>query len=258
MIKVGIYVDSENIRLNGGFGMRYDVLMEHAKRESGVVLRANAYVIEDEERMQQDPEHASKLTKYFSILRSMGFKLIKKKAKRYRNDATGEVQTKANVDMDLAIDAVLQSDNLDRIILLTGDGDFSRLVQALQNKGCRVDVIAFRNVSRELIGMADSYTSGYLLPKLLPMIDEVRTCRGYPNGDKVLSHGYGFFATSCSDKEFAGKNIFFHVSQLVNVEDQDKLESSKNIFEFNLKPSERRDGDMEATDIILVAENVHV
>jgi uncharacterized LabA/DUF88 family protein len=65
-------------------------------------------------------------------------------------DDEGVLTTKANADMDLAIDAVLQARNLDRIILLTGDGDFIRLVLALQNMGCRVEVIGFNNKVRNL------------------------------------------------------------------------------------------------------------
>ena len=30
--RVGVYVDAENLRLNGGYGMRYDVLREFACR----------------------------------------------------------------------------------------------------------------------------------------------------------------------------------------------------------------------------------
>ena len=258
MLKTGIYVDAENVRLNGGFGMRYDVLMDYAKLEGGLVLRANSYVVEDDERQRQDPESAERLAKYFNILRNMGFKLVKKKAKVYRNETTGEVQTKANADMDLAIDAILQSDNLDRIILVTGDGDFTRLVQAIQNKGCRVDVIAFQNVSGELRDMADRFLNGYLIPGLLPILND-RTHRGFPDGDKVASHGYGFFRTYLIENdELVEDTIFFHVSKLVNAAHQEKLETPNNIFEFNLEPSERREGDVQATNISLVAGNVRI
>jgi len=81
----------------------------------------------------------------------------------------GILTTKANADMDLAIDALHQARNLDRVILLTGDGDFIRLVLALQNMGCRVEVIGFKYVSSELKEAADSYLSGYLIPGLLPI-----------------------------------------------------------------------------------------
>ena len=47
-----------------------------------------------------------------------GFKIIKKYVRRFK-DEDGNITTKANADMDLAIDALLQARNLDRIILVT-------------------------------------------------------------------------------------------------------------------------------------------
>jgi len=47
MLKTGIYVDAENIRLCGGYGMRYDVLVELAGVGKSVLLRANSYLAED-------------------------------------------------------------------------------------------------------------------------------------------------------------------------------------------------------------------
>ena len=137
MIKTGIYVDAENVRLCGGYGMRYDVLARYASLPPSTVLRANSYVVEDTERVQRDEDYRRKLHRYHNILRSCGFKLIKKSVQRYV-DAEGEVTVKADADMDLAIDAILQSRNLDRIIILSGDGDYARLLQALQNKGFAV------------------------------------------------------------------------------------------------------------------------
>ena len=257
MVKTGIYVDAENVRLNGGFGMRYDVLMDYARLNGSAILRANSYVVEDPNRLSQDPESADRLFKYFDILRNMGYKLIKKQARIFRTD-TGEVQTKANVDMDLAIDALQESEKLDRVILVSGDGDYCRLVAALQNKGCRVEVIGFRNVAKDLREAADRYLSGYLIPGLLPIPGE-RTHRGFPDGDKVSSHGYGFFRTyKILEDRLAEETVFFHISKLVNSAHQDKLESPTNIFEFTLEPSDRRAGDMQAANVILAAENVRV
>jgi uncharacterized LabA/DUF88 family protein len=256
-MKTGIYVDAENVRLNGGFGMRYDVLMDYARLNGATILRANSYVVEDSNRLSQDPESADRLYKYFDILRNMGYKLIKKQARVFRNDA-GEMQTKANVDIDLSIDALQESDKLDRVILVSGDGDYCRVVNALQTKGCRVEVIGFRNVSKDLREAADRYLSGYLVPGLLPIPGE-RTHRGFPDGDKVSSHGYGFFRTyKILGDRLGEETVFFHISKLINPAHQEKMESQGNIFEFSLEPSDRRAGDMQATNIILAAENVRV
>lgn len=258
MVRTGIFVDAENIRLNGGFGMRYDVLMDVVKRMEGTkVIRANAYVVEDPQRLQIDQEAAERLYKYFEILRGMGYRLVKKRARTYYSEG-GETQTKANVDMDIAIDVLTQADRLDRIILLTGDGDFVRLVNAVQNKGCRVEVIAFRNVSGELRDAVDRFTNGYLVPGLLPIPDD-RSLRGFPDGDKVATHGYGFFRTyKFQEEHLVEETIFFHVSKLLNMDHQEKLANPNNIFEFDLEPSDRREGDMQATNIVLAAENVRI
>ncbi|MCI5196999.1 MAG: NYN domain-containing protein, partial [Candidatus Electrothrix sp. AW5] len=132
MLKTGIYVDAENIKMSGGYGMRYDVLVDLANTAPSTLLRANCYLAEDRERTSRDAEYRQKVYYYHDILRQCGFKVIKKYVRRYE-DEDGNVTTKANADMDLAIDALLQARNLDRIILLTGDGDFIRLVTAVQN-----------------------------------------------------------------------------------------------------------------------------
>ena len=168
MLKTGIYVDAENIRLCGGYGMRYDVLADLANSGPYVLLRANSYLAEDRARTKDDAEYRQKLYRYHDVLRQCGFKVIKKYVKHFVDDE-GILTTKANADMDLAIDALLQARNLDRIILLTGDGDFIRLILALQNMRCRVDVIAFKYASNELKEVADSYLSGFLVPGLLPI-----------------------------------------------------------------------------------------
>ena len=56
-------------------------------------------------------------------------------------DVNGERYGKANADLDMAVDMLLQSERLDRVMLVSGDGDFVRVVQALQNRGLRIEVI---------------------------------------------------------------------------------------------------------------------
>src|SRR5688500_19659669 len=72
----------------------------------------------------------------------------------------------------MAVYILLQSQHMDTIYLLTGDGDFKKVVQATQNMGIRVEVIAFRYISGELLHEAAQFTPGYLIPNLLPGIDQ--------------------------------------------------------------------------------------
>ena len=253
MLKTGIYVDAENVRLCGGYGMRYDVLAQLANARPSVLLRANSYVVEDQKRTREDPEYRQKVYNYFDILRNCGFKLIKKYVKFFVDDE-GVVTTKANADMDLAIDALLQSRNLDRIILLTGDGDFVRLVTALQNKGCRVEVIGFNNVSADLREAADLYLSGFLIPGLLPL-------GGKGNGDEWVrgvpinynpGRGFGFMRYyRLSEDGLTSESVFFHYSKSQGELDPRLFSDPANIFEFRIAVNRQNQNRPEAKDIHL-------
>ncbi|MEA3468817.1 MAG: NYN domain-containing protein [Thermodesulfobacteriota bacterium] len=252
-LKTGIYVDAENIRLCGGYGMRYDVLVDLANRDESVMLRANCYLAENRERTKEDREYRLKLYRYHNILRQCGFKVIKKYVKHFVDDE-GILTTKANADMDLAIDALLQARNLDRIILLTGDGDFIRLVQALQNMGCRVEVIAFNNVSGELKEEADSFLSGFLIPGLLPIQHEgAGWHRGFPinyNADR----GFGFMRYYTLQRDgLQAESVFFHCSKS-NVTSDSLFHDSNNIFEFKIVENPDNNNKTEALNISSIDE----
>ncbi|MBB5022316.1 NYN domain-containing protein [Desulfurispira natronophila] len=166
--KVGVYVDVANLVRNGGYGMRYEVLREFACRDSAELVRLNAYVSFDVDRASKDNVYRYKMTNFYSILRDFGYKVIEKPVKWYV-DENGNRFGKANADLDMAVDALLQSENLDRVLLVTGDGDFVQVVRALQNKGCRVETLAFQHISSDLKKESDMFMSGYLIPNLLPM-----------------------------------------------------------------------------------------
>ncbi len=254
MLKTGVYVDAENIRLCGGYGMRYDTLVEIANLGQSTLLRANCYLAEDGARTKEDYEYRQKLYRYHDVLRQCGFKVIKKFVKHFVDDE-GILTTKANADMDLAIDALLQARNLDRIILLTGDGDFIRLVLALQNMGCRVEVIAFKNVSNELKESADSFLSGFLIPGLLPIQnnDNEEWHRGVPinyNPDR----GFGFMRYYIAGNDgLVPETVFFHCSKCSDSRDNLFLDSS-NIFEFKVIKNPENSNRTEAWDITLIDE----
>lgn len=271
--RVGIYVDGANIMRNGGFGMRYDVLREFACRDNAEPIRLNVYLTFDEERAQEDPGYKHAQFGYFSRLRDFGYKVIVKAVKWYRDDQ-GNRFGKADADLDLAVDALLQSSNLDRVLLATGDGDFVQVVRALQNRGCRVEVVAFENISRELREEVDLFVYGYLVPNLLPTTGGRRSQPSPPAppwgdvGSRVRGfcymhkeEGYGFFRFMrrissglwITDTRQSGspyETVFFHDSQLPHEVHPSQLPSRHILFEFDLATSEREDGGK------LQAENI--
>ena len=172
--RIGVYVDSMNIMRNGGYGMRYEVIRRFAGRDGDEAMRLNAYVAIDEDRAVSDPNYKNTLN-FILTLRDLGFKAVEK-AIRWYTDDSGRTYGKANLDMEMGLDIVSQSDRLDLIYLFTGDGDFCSVVTMAQNKGCRVELIAFANVSARLRREVDLFIPGYLIPGLLPTTPAL--CRG--------------------------------------------------------------------------------
>ena len=74
----------------------------------------------------------------------------------------GRRKIKGNMDMELAIDVLEMAEHMDHAILFSGDGDFRRLVEAVQRRGVRVTVVStFQSsppmVADELRRQADTF-----------------------------------------------------------------------------------------------------
>lgn len=271
-VRIGVYVDVANITMNGGYGMKYDVLREFACRDGAHAIRLNAYAAFDQERADIDPLYRAKKRRYHDVLREQGFKVIEKIVKWYTDDEGNRIG-KANADIDMAVDALLQSENLDRVVLVTGDGDFVQVVRALQNHGCRVEVVAFDNVSNDLRREADMFLSGYLVPNLLPQTppgsrqwgeigSRVRGLCYY--FDQTRNFGFLRFMNNIAeglwdlDARKPGspfKTVYFQTMDLPEHVKLDDLPSREFIFEFELQKadstyqSERRKNELRASYI---------
>ncbi len=70
-----------------------------------------------------------------------GFSVVTKPARRFI-DADGRSRIKGNMDMEMAVDLLDLAPRLDHVVLFTGDGDFRRVVEAVQAKGVRVTVVS--------------------------------------------------------------------------------------------------------------------
>ncbi len=268
--RVGIYVDVENISRNGGRGMRFEVLRNFAIRDGAEPVRLNAYLAYDHERARNDTSYREGAVGFHFALREEGFKVIEKPVRWFSSD-DGTRVSKANSDLDLAVDMLLQSTRLDRVLLVSGDGDFSRVVRALQDSGCRVEVLAFENVSYDLRCEADVFVSGYLIPGLVPSMQprgvawgEARssvrgTCYSYRS-----DRGFGFVRyliqagdltlTDTRDPSSPYRSAFFHISNCAPEVHPDRLPSRDMVFEFALSPGRSDTEGLEAKEIKLVMD----
>lgn len=267
-LKVGVYVDAAYVYKNGGRGMQYNLLREFACREGAQVIRLNAYVSFDADRAEDDAVFGASAKKFHSFLRDLGYKVIIKEVKWFFDEETGQRFGKANADMDLATDLLIQSEHLDKIVLVSGDGDFVKVVNAAQNRGCRVEVIGFDNVSGRLKEEADQYFSGYIIPNLLPTDTDkpwgqigsvVRGTCSYFNKEK----GFGYlrywkeispylWITDIQRPDSPYAMAYFRSGSLLNSGGVE-LPSYNHIFEFELTTPQRDDQLPVANNVRLIS-----
>lgn len=264
--KVGVYVDAVNVTMNGGFGLRYDILRKFACRDGSVPSRMNVYLALDERRAEDDKAYRNKTARFSEVLRDFEYKVIEKPLQYYRDKETKETITKSTVDMDMAVDMITQAEPLDKIVLLTSNGSYVSVVDAVQRKGKRVELIGFDNMSGNLKKEADLYISGYLIPGLLPIESPYAWGKA---GSRVrglcydFSHndGYGFlrflkqmdenlWITDSRFEESPYNTVFAHISQFEDNFDSSYLPSRDLIFEFDLVENEK---GLVAEDIVLIS-----
>lgn len=216
LLKAGIFLDMENLNRCGGYAIRFRQIKALVEAQQAVVVRANAYMAVDRERESMDIEYRQKRETYRNRARREGYHLILKEVRRYLT-SEGETMVKADADLELAIDALLQSENLDYVLLGSGDGDFVRLVRALQNRGKRVDLLSFMNTSKDLRQEVDYHFSGYLVPDIL-FSDRDRTpnqrLRGILHAVNE-EKGYGFLTVQTGlGVDTIREDIFLHITDL--------------------------------------------
>lgn len=262
----GIYVDAVNVTMNGGFGLRYDILRTFACRDGSSPQRMNVYLAYDEQRAKSDSNYRNKTTRFCEVLRDFEYKVVEQPLQKYTDPESGNVVTKSTVDIDMAVDIIRQAEHLEKLVLLTSNGAYVSVVKAIQDKGTRVELVGFDNVSNALKKEVDLYISGYLIPGLLPVKSpydwgqigsRVRgVCYDFSHND-----GYGFlrylvgvdenlWITDSRFKNSPYKTVFAHVSQFEDDFDTSYLPSRELIFEFDLVENEK---GLVAEDIVLVS-----
>lgn len=146
--RVGVFVDVPNVmyaaeRLRAPID--FAKLLAFLSRDRELV-RASAYA-----PISDDPTANLETQRFVQPFVGLGYRIVTKPLKRYADGST-----KANFDVELAIDILTQSDRLDIVSLVSGDGDFRRLVELVASRGVRVEVIAFgQSMAAELRGVAD-------------------------------------------------------------------------------------------------------
>jgi len=109
------------------------------------LVRAIAYVISTESGEEKG---------FFDALTKLGIETKQKELQIFFGGAK-----KADWDVGIAVDAMRLAPAVDAVVLCSGDGDFTPLVEQLQSMGKQVEVITFgKSASARLKEAADDFT----------------------------------------------------------------------------------------------------
>ena len=146
--RVGVLVDVSNMYHSAKNLYHKRVNFKEVLKETVAgrkLIRAIAYAI----RTETEEE-----TPFFEALFQQGFEVKMKDLQIFSGGAK-----KADWDVGIAMDAIKLANNLDVIVIVSGDGDYLPLMNYLQNTtGCLVEVAGFRQTtSSKLIEEADDF-----------------------------------------------------------------------------------------------------
>ena len=155
---IALFIDGANLHATArtlGFDIDFKRLLKEFE-DRGSLLRAFYYtsMIEDQEYSSIRP-----LTDWLSY---NGYTVVTKAVKEF-TDASGRRKVKGNMDIELAVDAMALADQIDQMVLFSGDGAFRYLVEAIQRRGVRVTVVSTIStqppvIADELRRQADVFT----------------------------------------------------------------------------------------------------
>jgi uncharacterized LabA/DUF88 family protein len=135
--KLALFIDGANTHAAAralGFDIDYKRLLTEFQSR-GTLVRAFYYtvIVEDQE--------FSALRPLIDWLDYNGFTVVTKPAKEF-DDGEGRRKFKRSMRVELAVNAMELARHVDQIMLFSGDGDFSPLVQVVQRRGIHVTVVS--------------------------------------------------------------------------------------------------------------------
>ncbi len=158
--RVGVFVDVQNMYYSARnlYNKKVDfksLLNDSISKRR--LIRAIAYVIKADVKEE---------SQFYEALERMGFEVKAKDIQVFYDGSK-----KGDWDVGIAMDVMRLAPKLDVVVLVSGDGDFTDLLEHSKSLGCRVEVVAFgKSTSHRLIEAADFFVDidrekRYLLKK---------------------------------------------------------------------------------------------
>lgn len=271
--RIAIFIDGANFQKATydalGFQIDFRELLKAFTGEDGSLVRAYYYTgefdadsiehyinlhnpLQPESMHQEMRARLQKDRGFHRWLNRNGYNVVTKGVRVFKN-ADGEIAVKANVDIELAVDMLTIADRVDKVVLVSGDGDFVPLIEAVAAKGVRVVVVSTQNrraqangyrASDLLIDAADEYIAIEKLRSRIERNDRMSEEEIYELAGQILQgvveekkadRGFGFLRTE------DGKKIFFHLNDLhENLHFEDLEEDDEVCFELRNEKDDRQ------------------
>jgi uncharacterized LabA/DUF88 family protein len=169
--KIALFIDGANLYSAArvlNTDIDYKKLIEEFKKR-GVLIRAYYYTA-----IAEDDDY-SPIRPLVDWLDYNGFMMVTKPARSY-TDAQGRKRWRGDMKIEMAVDMMQIAEKADHIVLFSGDGDFCRVVEAVQQKGVRVTAVSTvrsqpPQASDDLRRLVDDFVD---LNDLLPIIGRPR------------------------------------------------------------------------------------
>ncbi len=161
--RVGVFVDVQNLyhwKCERRVPIDYTALLKFTA-EQGEVTVANAYVSRNGGNGKEE--------NFLRALALMGFRVITRPLKTLPDGTQ-----KGNLDVEMAIDAVLSASCFDIAVLVTGDSDFAAVVDRLTHFGKRVIVIGpDESTASELILTSQRFLKASQVPGFVHTVEGI-------------------------------------------------------------------------------------
>jgi uncharacterized LabA/DUF88 family protein len=135
--RIALFIDGANLYAAAkslNLDLDYKKLLEEFQKR-GVLIRAYYYTA-----IAEDQDY-SPIRPLVDWLDYNGFTVVTKPAREF-TDAAGRKRMRGDMDIEIAVDMMQMAAHADHLVLFSGDGDFRRLVEAIQSKGVRVTVVS--------------------------------------------------------------------------------------------------------------------
>jgi uncharacterized LabA/DUF88 family protein len=135
--KIALFIDGANL-YSAAKGLNFDIdykklLDEFRKR--GILIRAYYYTT-----LVEDQDY-SPIRPLVDWLDYNGFAVVTKSAREF-TDAMGRKRIRGDMDIEIAVDMMEIAAKADHLVLFSGDGDFRRVIESVQQRGVRVTVVS--------------------------------------------------------------------------------------------------------------------